>query len=287
MYLRRTQRHNRDGSTVDYYQLAESHWDKDKGASAARVIYNFGRADQLDPDQLKRLAHSILRFFPGEEALAAEPDVRILDAWPYGGIYALDHLWQRIGIDRTLRDAIRSHPTGQPLERAVFAMVANRALAPYSKLYCYQQWLREDVFFPGNHVLQLHHLYRAMDLLDEHQEAIQKAVYFQTAGLMNADVDLIFYDTTSLHFEIDQEDKEPTEQTTADAPKTSTHPTPKTPKPSAQGRSNELPKGSATRTPPDATAGDIGRPLRKRGYSMPPKLHLIEPLPSTESTSST
>ena len=71
MYLRRTQRHNRDGSTVYYYQLAENSWDKDKGTSTTRVIYNFGRADQLDPDQLKRLAHSILRFFPGEEALAA------------------------------------------------------------------------------------------------------------------------------------------------------------------------------------------------------------------------
>jgi hypothetical protein len=28
-------------------------------------------------------------------------------------------------------------------------MVANRALSPYSKLYCWEQWLREEVFLPS------------------------------------------------------------------------------------------------------------------------------------------
>lgn len=53
----------------------------------------------------------------------------------------------------------------------------------------------------------MHHLYRAMDFLEAHKPAIEKAVYFAMADLMNADVDLIFYDTTSLHFEIDDEDE--------------------------------------------------------------------------------
>jgi hypothetical protein len=36
---------------------------------------------------------------------------------------------------------------------------------------------------------------------------VEKALYFKMADLMNADVDLIFYDTTSLHFEVDEEDE--------------------------------------------------------------------------------
>ena len=36
-----------------------------------------------------------------------------------------------------------------PVERALFAMVANRACAPSSKLYCYEQWLKEDVHLAG------------------------------------------------------------------------------------------------------------------------------------------
>ena len=63
-----------------------------------------------------------------------------------------------------------------------------RALHPYSKLYCHQQWLKEEVFLPEGQDLALHQLYRAMDHLLSHQEAVEKAVYFKMADLMNADV---------------------------------------------------------------------------------------------------
>lgn len=43
-------------------------------------------------------------------------------------------------------------------------------------------------------------------LLEAHKDAIEKAIYFRTADLLNLDVDLVFYDTTSVHFEVDQED---------------------------------------------------------------------------------
>ena len=200
MYLRETKRRNSDGTVTRYFQLAENEWDKQKACSVTTVIYNFGRADQLDGDKLRRLASSILRMFPGEEALAAEPDVRILDAWPYGGVYVLGQLWQELEIDKVLG-------RGSAFERALFAMTANRALQPYSKLYCHQQWLKEEVFLPEGQDLALHELYRAMDHLLARQEELEKAVFFKMADLMNADVDLIFYDTTNIHFEIDEEDE--------------------------------------------------------------------------------
>ena len=199
MYLRETKRHNGDGTTVRYFQLAENVWDAKKGCSVARVVYNFGRADSLDPETLKRLAKSILRLFPGEEALAAEPGVKVVDAWPYGGVYVLDQLWRELEVDKALGK--------KPHERALFAMAANRALQPYSKLYCHQQWLKEEVFLPEGQDLQLHQLYRALDYLLEHQARVELAIYFKMADLMNADVDLIFYDTTNVHFEIDEEDE--------------------------------------------------------------------------------
>jgi transposase len=214
MYLRVTKRRNADGAEVRYYQLAENAWDAARGCAVAKVIYNFGRADRLDADQLRRLAASILRVVSGDEApsegaapaAADAGDVRIRDSWPYGGVYVLDQLWKEIGIDAVLTACAKKSGTEQPFERALFAMVANRALEPYSKLYCWEQWLREEVFLPSAANLDLQHLYRAMDFLEEHKAEVEKAVYFRMADLMNADVDLIFYDTTSLHFEVDEED---------------------------------------------------------------------------------
>jgi hypothetical protein len=85
-------------------------------------------------------------------------------------------------------------------------MVANRCLAPASKLYLYEQWLREDVRVAGAERLELHHLYRAMDFFEKHKETVEKELFFRIADLFSCDVELVFYDTTTLHCEIDAED---------------------------------------------------------------------------------
>lgn len=208
MYLRTTKRRNADGSEVHYYQLAENSWDAERGCAVAKVVYSFGRADQLDGAKLRRLAKSILRVFSDDAALLGEAgDIAIRDSWPYGGVYVLEQLWRELEIPAVLARHARTRRTAGPFERALFAMVANRALSPYSKLYCWEQWLREEVFLPSGRELELHHLYRAMDFLETHKAEVEKALYFKMADLMNADVDLIFYDTTSLHFEVDEEDE--------------------------------------------------------------------------------
>ncbi len=56
--------------------------------------------------------------------------------------------------------------------------------------------------------LKLDHMYEAMDLLYENSAAIEEAVFFKTADLMNLDVDLIFYDTTTISFSIDYADQD-------------------------------------------------------------------------------
>ena len=61
MYLRITERHNRDGSTVSYYALAENIWNAAAKRAEARVVHNFGRADEVDRDGLRRLVKSINR----------------------------------------------------------------------------------------------------------------------------------------------------------------------------------------------------------------------------------
>jgi hypothetical protein len=47
MYLRTTQRRNKDGSIVRYYALAENVRDPHKGHVEAKVVHSFGRADRL------------------------------------------------------------------------------------------------------------------------------------------------------------------------------------------------------------------------------------------------
>jgi hypothetical protein len=207
MYLRTTTRRNADGSKVQYYQLAENVWDPKRRCAVPKVVHSFGRADQVDEAKMRRLAKSILRVFGGEEEVRDQADVRMIDSWPSGGAWALDRLWHELGIDQVLVGKMTAENRTQPFERALFSMVANRALHGYSKLYCWDQWLREEVYLPDAGDLELHHLYGAMDFLERNKPEVEKEVYWRMADLLNADVDLIFYDTTSLHFEVDEEDE--------------------------------------------------------------------------------
>lgn len=207
MYLRESRQKRADGSTLTHLQLVESVWDPAKRQSKIHVLYNCGRAD--DPavaDRLRRLARSIVRRCSPEDIVAENPQWRVVEAWPYGDVHVLEHLWRRLGIAEVIVAMVGRRKYGFPVERALFAMVANRACAPASKLYCYEQWLREDVRIEGAQTLGLHHLYRAMDFLEANKAAIEEAVYFRMADLLRVDVELIFYDTTSVHFEVDEED---------------------------------------------------------------------------------
>ena len=61
MYLRTTKRTNKDGSSVEYFQLAHNERDPETRKPVAKIIHNFGRVDQLDRQELVRLCQSIAR----------------------------------------------------------------------------------------------------------------------------------------------------------------------------------------------------------------------------------
>jgi hypothetical protein len=207
MYLRESRQKLASG-TLTYLQLVESVWNPDKRQSEIRVLFNFGRTgDPAVTERLRRLAHSILRRCSPEDIIIGDPSWKWIEAWPYGEVYVLQALWERLGIDEIIDEQAGKRRLGFSVERALFAMVANRACAPASKLYCYEQWLREDVRIADTESLELQHLYRAMDFLEAHKEAIERAIFFRVADLLSLDVDVIFYDTTSLHFAIDEEDR--------------------------------------------------------------------------------
>src|SRR4051795_10420671 len=111
------------------------------------------------------------------------------------------------GLPRARRELLGSRRFGTEVERVAFALVANRALAPSSKLAA-AEWITHDVAIPGLAEATDDQAYRAMDLLIEADTdaKIQEAVFFAVANLLNLEVDLLFFDTTSIYFERDTED---------------------------------------------------------------------------------
>jgi transposase len=221
MYLRTTKRKNKDGSVVEYYQLAHNERHPVTRKPVAKIIHNFGRTDDLDREELVRLCRSIARvcgltvldplddeqgrLLFGETGLPN--DLKIKNTVSFGCVYAIEALWEKVGLKRTFSDIVKRKRLKAPYERALLAMTANRLCEPESKLGVWDRWLSK-VYLPSCNGLKLEQMYEAMDLFYDHVSEVEENVFFQTANLFNLTVDLIFYDTTTASFSIDQEDDE-------------------------------------------------------------------------------
>src|SRR5690348_13400006 len=211
MYVKTSVRKTRNGE-VRYLQLAHNEWDPAKGRSVPRVIYGFGREDQLDKEAVRRLVASLSRLLePGDVPADPGEGLEFAESRPYGGAYVLDQLWRRLGIG-TILTGLASPGRGRPrdaaaAERVLFGLVANRALAPSSKLAA-AEWMSRDVHIDGLGEVSDDACYRAMDWLHDVRGELERQVYFQVADLLNLQIDLIFFDTTSTYFEAGAADEE-------------------------------------------------------------------------------
>jgi hypothetical protein len=218
VYVKTTKRENKSG-TVRYLHLAHNEWDPVKGRAVPKVLFTFGREDDLDRDGVKRLVASLSRLLEPGDALAATAasDLEFVSSRAFGGTYVLDHLWHRLRIDQIVARV------GQPkrgrrrdmnaTERVLFALVANRALAPSSKLAA-ADWITHDVHLDDLEATDDDACYRAMDWLHEVTDDLEKQVFDEVANLLNLEVDLLFFDTTSTYFELEEPDEPATRDDT-------------------------------------------------------------------------
>ena len=201
-----------------YLQLAHNERNE-RGVPVARVIHNFGREDRLDREALARLVRSIQRFLGAEETLRAQtPEgFRFLGAPEAGGPHVLGALWSQLGIGKAVARVAGGGRGRSQVERAIFTMVCQRCLEPASKLEA-TRWLGRDVVIDGVNGVSDDELYRAMDFLLACSERVQESVFFSLANLLNLEVDVIFFDTTSTYFEVDVDEDAGDEEESADEP---------------------------------------------------------------------
>jgi hypothetical protein len=204
--LRSTPRRNKNGSEVRYLQLAHNVWDPAAKRSRVQVLYNFGREEPATREALERLVASVARHLePGKARAVAAQGMEFAESRPLGGTHVLDALWERLGIGPAMRDLLKGRRLDPGAERVLFALVANRALAPSSKLAA-SRWASEDVLVTGLPQTSDDACYRAMDWLLQIRAQLEKRVFDQASQVLGLEVDLLFFDTTSTYFVTEEAD---------------------------------------------------------------------------------
>jgi transposase len=193
MYIKVT----KNSAGQEYYHLVESYWEN--GKSRQRTLLSLGRAGE---DRMDELLAAISKHKEVFTTLELAKRVSVDSTYILGPLLLLERLFASSGIDTVLKMVADQHPRlGYDLRGVVFTMVAARFCRPGSKLKVYEHW--QERLYPemvdGN--IELHQLYRALDVLEKHKEEIEKGLFWHGRDLLNFQVDVVLYDLTTLRFE--------------------------------------------------------------------------------------
>src|SRR5213592_1321763 len=182
MFLREVKRQNKNGTQASYLQLVHNQWDPAARASRTRILYSFGRTDRVERAAIERLIASLSRLLDPATAFRATAgsELAFLEARPLGGAHVLDGVWRRLGIDQVMGKLLAGRRLDRRVERVLFALVANRALAASSKLAA-AGWVSDDIHIDGLPETTDDACYRAMDWLLEIAGDLEGAVFWQVA----------------------------------------------------------------------------------------------------------
>ena len=181
----------------EYLSLVESVRDGSKVGH--RTLLRLGEVTALrESGQLERIVAALESHLHKERidvgALAAE------GAPAVGAVAAAAALWQRLGLDGWFAE-VGARRGAAVLEHAVFAMVANRLVAPCSKRRL-TEWAASDVVMPaGWSAPSPDQYYRALDAVADAKDATEAHLYARLCDLSNLDLRLVCYDLTSTYFE--------------------------------------------------------------------------------------
>jgi transposase len=188
------------------------------GKVKQRVLHRLGRLDELlASGQLDVLIQSLSRFSEKLAVLGAhaQGDRIVTHSARIGPALIFDRLWQSCSIDKVLSALLADRRFEFSVERAIFLTVLHRLFAPGSDRAA-EKW-KDDYAIDGASDLDLHHLYRAMAWLGEelpkdqqdgatpfapraNKDLIEEALFARRRDLFS-DLDIVFFDTTSIYFE--------------------------------------------------------------------------------------
>jgi transposase len=215
VYLRHTTR-RKDGKSHVYWRLVRSV--RRGGKVVQETVAQLGELDAEGRARAAELARNICghaqergqgQLFDStrpSEALAVKLDgVRLERSRSFGAVWLGLKLWQALKLDEVSREHLPAKRERVPWTDVIALLVIARLCEPSSELYVAEKWYRttalEDLLGVSAETIYDERLYRALDRLLPHKEALEKHLVKRLGELFDLDYDLLLYDVTSTYFE--------------------------------------------------------------------------------------
>lgn len=215
MYLRHTTR-RKDGKTHVYWQLVRSV--RRGGKIVQETVAQLGELDGQGRARAKELARRICGQTRGSfqcdlfeeaqlgEAVAVKLDgIRLERSRSFGAVWLGRLLWCALKLDELLGELLPRVRESVGWGEVIAILVVARLCEPSSELHVAERWYRttalEDLLGVSSEQIYDERLYRALDRVVVHKEAIEKHLVKRLGELFALDYDLLLYDVTSIYFE--------------------------------------------------------------------------------------
>jgi transposase len=215
VYLRHTRR-RKDGKTHVYWQLVRS---VRRGRKVVQQsVAQLGELDAKGRARAEALARSITghacehsqgQLFDNQKpsgSVAVKLDgVRLERSRSFGAVWLGWILWRALKLDEQCERLLVSQRETVGWAEVVAILVIGRLCEPSSELHVAERWYRttalEDLLGVGTEEIYDERLYRALDRLLPHKEALEKHLVQRLGELFELEYDLLLYDITSTYFE--------------------------------------------------------------------------------------
>jgi transposase len=222
MFLR-CQRRKKDGKVHEYWSIVESRRLGDGRVAQRQVLY----LGEINASQREAWRKTIevqdagqrrqVALFPASSMPCDDVDavgvclsqLRLERPRQWGACWLALQLWQQLELDSFWRSHLRPSREGTPWLKVLKTLVAYRLIDPGSEWRLHRQWFdasaMADLLEADFALAEKNTLYRCLDKLVEHKDALNKFLVRRWGELFGAKFDVLLYDLTSTYFETDED----------------------------------------------------------------------------------
>jgi len=189
--------------TGTYLRIVESY--RLNGKPTHKTIHSLGKVEDYPTYQLENIAKKLLKLAGLKMEDIVAKSFHETNRLNYGYALIIKKLWKIFDMDKLTRIIASKTKTKFDWISVLQLMIAERMNDPCSKRQNY--FHKEEYLGFGVENLDLQHFYRTLDLLSTHQDQIKKHLFTQQQNLFTQNLDVVFYDVTTLYFESMKEDE--------------------------------------------------------------------------------
>jgi len=225
MFLRSTNR-KKDGKDHRYFSIVENRRLPGNKTVQRMVLYLGEINDQQQAAWRKTLdvfdedeqRYTTMSLFPEDREIPADAldsvqvklsGLELRRPRTFGNCWMGCELWHQLGLDEFWQQRLPEGREAVSWEKVLRLLVVNRLLDPGSEFRIHRQWFMDsamdELLETGFAVAEKDRLYRCLDRVLKHKQALFIWLKQKWADLFQADFEVLLYDLTSTYFEGEME----------------------------------------------------------------------------------